>query len=67
MQMAMIFADMPTQNRYVAPFACLSDQFPGTQDYFARQNLIPVLCHPNEMVLDAIDCVWPLLYPSPMG
>jgi hypothetical protein len=58
--MHMVLAHMPTQERYVSGFACLTDQLPGTQRNLTCQYVIAVLRYPHEVVLDVVDCMWPL-------
>ena len=57
MKMNMIPAHIASQDRNTPSFARLTDQIPRARRYLALQNLIPILRHPDEVVLNVVDRV----------
>jgi len=55
MDMNMVFTDMTAQYRDISRFTGLSDQIPAPMRYVSYQNRIPILRHPDKMVLNVID------------
>ena len=61
-QVDMIFTHMATQNLDIACFTSLTDQFPRAQRNFTLQNIVPIFCCPNQMILNVANCMGPFLY-----